>query len=137
MSDCPQSYSLDGSPLHPGLFILPLRNHRPQTAHAGHYPRIIVYSPQIYENYALQSGEGLSIVFVYIWLLGDLCNLVGAGLAGLLPTVIILAVYVRPMSFTSQIAFKIQASSQVHCVRYHTTGASLLLPREGRTQSVQ
>ncbi|KIY71245.1 PQ-loop-domain-containing protein [Cylindrobasidium torrendii FP15055 ss-10] len=54
---------------------------------------IIVYSPQIYENYALQSGEGLSIVFVYIWLLGDLCNLVGAGLAGLLPTVIILAVY--------------------------------------------
>lgn len=32
-----------------------------------------------------------------IWLIGDLCNLVGAALGGLLPTVIILALYV---SFT-------------------------------------
>ncbi|KII86746.1 hypothetical protein PLICRDRAFT_177491 [Plicaturopsis crispa FD-325 SS-3] len=54
---------------------------------------IVVYSPQILENYQLQSGEGLSVVFVYIWLLGDLCNLGGALLAGLLPTVIILAIY--------------------------------------------
>lgn len=30
--------------------------------------------PQIQENYALQSGEGLSIFFVFIWLLGDLAN---------------------------------------------------------------
>ncbi|KAI0322344.1 PQ-loop-domain-containing protein [Amylostereum chailletii] len=52
-----------------------------------------VYSPQIYENYRLKSGEGLSVPFVIIWLLGDLCNLVGAAMAGLLPTVIILAVY--------------------------------------------
>lgn len=29
-----------------------------------------------------------------VWLLGDLCNLIGAVLAGLLPTVIILALYV-------------------------------------------
>ncbi|KAJ6585064.1 PQ loop repeat-domain-containing protein [Mycena capillaripes] len=54
---------------------------------------IIVYSPQIYENYSLQSGEGLSVIFVLVWLLGDLCNLVGAVLANLLPTVIIIAVY--------------------------------------------
>ncbi|KAL0961426.1 hypothetical protein HGRIS_006372 [Hohenbuehelia grisea] len=54
---------------------------------------IVVYSPQIYENYSLQSGEGLSVLFVVVWLLGDLCNLVGAGIAGLLPTVILLAVY--------------------------------------------
>lgn len=32
------------------------------------------YMPQIQENYALQSGEGLSIFFVFIWLLGDLAN---------------------------------------------------------------
>ncbi|KAF8158868.1 hypothetical protein K438DRAFT_1909956 [Mycena galopus ATCC 62051] len=55
--------------------------------------RIIVYSPQIYENYSLQSGEGLSVIFVVVWLLGDLCNLFGAALAHLLPTVIIIAVY--------------------------------------------
>ncbi|KAI0061402.1 PQ-loop-domain-containing protein [Artomyces pyxidatus] len=55
--------------------------------------RIVVYSPQIYENFHLKSGEGLSVLFVVIWLLGDLCNLVGASMAGLLPTVIILALY--------------------------------------------
>ncbi|KAF4617910.1 hypothetical protein D9613_005900 [Agrocybe pediades] len=54
---------------------------------------IIVYSPQIYENYTLQSGEGLSVSFVIIWLLGDLTNLLGASLGGLLPTVILLALY--------------------------------------------
>ncbi len=58
--------------------------------------RVVVYSPQIYENFSLKSGEGLSIAFVLIWLAGDLCNLVGAGLAGLLPTMIILAGYVGP-----------------------------------------
>jgi len=54
---------------------------------------IVVYSPQVYENYLLQSGEGLSVLFVVIWLLGDLTNLTGAILAGLLPTVIIVAAY--------------------------------------------
>ncbi|EGN98249.1 hypothetical protein SERLA73DRAFT_183181 [Serpula lacrymans var. lacrymans S7.3] len=54
---------------------------------------IIVYSPQILENYQLQSGEGLSLLFVYVWLLGDLCNLVGAVMGELLPTVILLGLY--------------------------------------------
>jgi len=54
---------------------------------------IVVYSPQIVENYQLQSGEGLSVFFVSIWLAGDLCNLFGAVLAGLLPTIIILGAY--------------------------------------------
>jgi uncharacterized protein with PQ loop repeat len=54
---------------------------------------IVVYSPQIIENYQLESGEGLSLLFIYVWLLGDVCNLVGAVMAGLLPTVIILGVY--------------------------------------------
>jgi len=54
---------------------------------------IVVYSPQVYENYCLQSGEGLSVLFVIIWLLGDLTNLAGALLGGLLPTVILLALY--------------------------------------------
>lgn len=45
----------------------------------------------------LQSGEGLSVLFVVIWLLGDLSSLTGAIVAGLLPTVIILAVYVRSL----------------------------------------
>ncbi|KAF5369350.1 hypothetical protein D9758_002768 [Tetrapyrgos nigripes] len=54
---------------------------------------IIVYSPQIYENYALQTGEGLSVAFVVVWLLGDICNAAGAVLASLLPTVIVIGFY--------------------------------------------
>ncbi|KAG8816915.1 hypothetical protein FRC17_000140, partial [Serendipita sp. 399] len=41
----------------------------------------------------LKSGEGLSVLFVLIWLAGDICNVVGAVIAGLIPTVIILAIY--------------------------------------------
>ncbi|EAU86053.2 hypothetical protein CC1G_07132 [Coprinopsis cinerea okayama7 len=54
---------------------------------------IVVYTPQLYENYVLQSGEGVSVLFVVIWLLGDLLNLTGAILAGLIPPIIIVAVY--------------------------------------------
>ncbi|KAF8158357.1 PQ loop repeat-domain-containing protein [Crassisporium funariophilum] len=61
---------------------------------------IVVYSPQVYENYSLQSGEGLSVLFVVIWLLGDLTNLAGALLAGLLPTLIILALYYTACDLT-------------------------------------
>ena len=53
-----------------------------------------MYTPQIYENYQLKSGEGVSLLFVYIWLVGDFFNLAGAILANLLPTVIILGAYV-------------------------------------------
>jgi len=61
---------------------------------------IVVYSPQLYENYTRQSGEGLSVLFVVIWILGDLSNLAGAILAGLLPTVIILGLYVSIVSLS-------------------------------------
>jgi len=54
---------------------------------------IVVFSPQIYENFSLQSGEGLSVLFVLVWLLADFCNLVGAVVGGLLPTVIIIGFY--------------------------------------------
>lgn len=55
---------------------------------------IVVYSPQIWENYQLKSGEGLSVTFIVLWLLGDITNALGGALANLLPTVVILAVYV-------------------------------------------
>ena len=57
--------------------------------------RILVYSPQLIENYKLKSGEGVSVPFVVIWLVGDILNLLGALIANLLPTVILLAVWVR------------------------------------------
>ena len=45
------------------------------------------------ENYRAQSSAGLSKLFLFIWLTGDVCNLVGALWAGLVPTVIALGIY--------------------------------------------
>ncbi|KAH7135267.1 PQ loop repeat-domain-containing protein [Dendryphion nanum] len=54
---------------------------------------IVVFSPQIIENWKRSSADGLSVVFITIWLLGDFFNIFGAVLQGVLPTMVILAVY--------------------------------------------
>ncbi|RCK57690.1 putative vacuolar amino acid transporter YPQ3 [Candida viswanathii] len=54
---------------------------------------IIVFAPQIYENFRRKSLEGLSLTFIILWLAGDVFNVLGAVLQGVLPTMIILAVY--------------------------------------------
>jgi hypothetical protein len=54
---------------------------------------IIVFAPQIYQNFSRNSAEGLSLLFVVLWLLGDIFNVIGAILQGVLPTMIILAIY--------------------------------------------
>jgi uncharacterized protein with PQ loop repeat len=54
---------------------------------------VVVFSPQIIENFRRQSADGLSIVFIIVWLAGDVFNILGAILQGVLPTMIILAVY--------------------------------------------
>jgi uncharacterized protein with PQ loop repeat len=53
----------------------------------------VVFSPQIIENWRRGSADGLSVVFITIWLLGDFFNIFGAVLQGVLPTMTILAVY--------------------------------------------
>lgn len=53
----------------------------------------MVFSPQILENWRRGSAEGLSVVFITVWLLGDFFNIFGAVLQGVLPTMTILAVY--------------------------------------------
>lgn len=54
---------------------------------------IIVFAPQIYQNFVRKSAEGLSLLFVILWLLGDIFNVIGAIKQGVLPTMIILAIY--------------------------------------------
>ena len=46
-----------------------------------------------YENFKRKSLEGLSLTFIVLWLAGDVFNVLGAVLQGVLPTMIILAVY--------------------------------------------
>lgn len=54
---------------------------------------LVVFSPQIIENFRRRSGEGLSLSFLIIWLAGDVFNVLGAILQHVLPTMVILAVY--------------------------------------------
>lgn len=49
---------------------------------------VVVFSPQIVENFRRSSAEGLSIVFVIIWLGGDIFNILGSVLQGVLPTMV-------------------------------------------------
>lgn len=45
------------------------------------------------ENYKCGSAEGISLSFLTVWFIGDIANLLGAIWAGLVPTVIALAIY--------------------------------------------
>ncbi|KAI5868172.1 PQ-loop-domain-containing protein [Durotheca rogersii] len=54
---------------------------------------VVVFSPQIVENFRRGSAEGLSVPFVALWLLGDVFNIIGALLQRVLPTMVVLAVY--------------------------------------------
>lgn len=54
---------------------------------------VVVFSPQIIENFRRSSADGLSLLFIVVWLLGDVFNILGAVLQGVLPTMTILAVY--------------------------------------------
>jgi uncharacterized protein with PQ loop repeat len=60
---------------------------------------LVVFSPQIIENFRRRSGEGLSLSFLVIWLAGDVFNVLGAILQHVLPTMIILAVYCMKLLF--------------------------------------
>ncbi|RHZ68168.1 hypothetical protein CDV55_104259 [Aspergillus turcosus] len=54
---------------------------------------VVVFSPQIIENFRRGSADGLSLLFLVVWLAGDVFNILGAVLQGVLPTMTILAVY--------------------------------------------
>ncbi|KAM5471960.1 putative vacuolar membrane transporter for cationic amino acid [Microsporum audouinii] len=54
---------------------------------------VVVFSPQIIENFRRSSADGLSLEFLVVWLAGDVFNIIGAVMQGVLPTMIILAVY--------------------------------------------
>ena len=54
---------------------------------------VVVFVPQIYENFVRKSSDGLSLLFIVLWLAGDVFNLLGSVLQHLLPTMIILAAY--------------------------------------------
>jgi len=54
---------------------------------------IFLLVPQLYLNYKTGSADGISLAFLVVWLIGDITNLSGALWAGLVPTVVALAIY--------------------------------------------
>ena len=54
---------------------------------------IFLLVPQLIENYRNSSAEAISLAFIFVWFLGDICNLVGALWAGLVPVVVAIGVY--------------------------------------------
>lgn len=54
---------------------------------------VFLLLPQLIENYKSGSADGISLTFLCVWFLGDVTNLAGALWAGLVPTVIALAIY--------------------------------------------
>ncbi|KAI1803906.1 PQ-loop-domain-containing protein [Daldinia bambusicola] len=54
---------------------------------------ICLLLPQLITNYRAKSAEGLSMIFLAVWLFGDIANLSGALVTGLAPTATALAGY--------------------------------------------
>jgi uncharacterized protein with PQ loop repeat len=49
--------------------------------------------PQLIENYRNGNAEAISLLFVFVWFVGDIANLAGGLLAGLVPVIVAIAVY--------------------------------------------
>lgn len=54
---------------------------------------VVVFSPQIIQNFRQKNADGLSLHFIIIWLIGDIFNIIGSILQKVLTSMIILAVY--------------------------------------------
>lgn len=49
---------------------------------------VVVFSPQIIQNFQRGNADALSVQFIIVWLLGDVFNILGAVLQGVLPTMV-------------------------------------------------
>ncbi|ROT35848.1 PQ-loop-domain-containing protein [Sodiomyces alkalinus F11] len=49
---------------------------------------VVVFSPQILENFRRGNADGLSLQFIIVWLVGDVFNILGAVMQGVLPTMV-------------------------------------------------
>ncbi|KAL5365553.1 PQ loop repeat-domain-containing protein [Aspergillus floccosus] len=54
---------------------------------------IFLLVPQLIENYRNGNAEAISLLFLFVWFVGDVTNLVGGLWAGLVPVIVAIAVY--------------------------------------------
>ena len=87
---------------------------------------VVVYSPQIWECYAIKSGEGLSVLFLLIWLVGDITGLIGAIVQKLTATISLLAVYYMFCDITLlSMLYYYRHQRRVHPERFLKTGSRI------------
>lgn len=96
---------------------------------------IVLLLPQLIEQWRLKSSEGISIGFILIWFTGDIANLTGALWAGLLPGVILLAVWfciADGLLISSYLYYSNRASNKHH--HHHHTGNDSHVEANNETQ---
>ncbi|KAF9892719.1 hypothetical protein FE257_001121 [Aspergillus nanangensis] len=54
---------------------------------------IFLLVPQLIENYRNGNAEAISLLFLIVWFVGDVTNLIGGAWAGLVPVIVAIAVY--------------------------------------------
>ncbi|KAL4959307.1 PQ-loop repeat-containing protein [Aspergillus stella-maris] len=54
---------------------------------------IFLLIPQLIENYRNGNAEAISLLFLFVWFVGDVTNLAGSAWAGLVPVIVAIAVY--------------------------------------------
>ncbi|OJK00522.1 hypothetical protein ASPACDRAFT_118923 [Aspergillus aculeatus ATCC 16872] len=54
---------------------------------------IFLLVPQLIENYRNGNAEAISLLFLFVWFVGDITNLIGGAWAGLVPVIVAIAVY--------------------------------------------
>ncbi|KIW91370.1 uncharacterized protein Z519_08266 [Cladophialophora bantiana CBS 173.52] len=84
------------SPYHPNNSDLPLTIREAFSGIFGSISLacwIFLLVPQLIENYRNGSAEAISLLFIFVWFLGDIANLAGALWAGLVPVVVAIGVY--------------------------------------------
>jgi uncharacterized protein with PQ loop repeat len=54
---------------------------------------IFLLVPQLIENYRNGNAEAISLLFIFVWFIGDIANLAGGLMADLVPVILAIAVY--------------------------------------------
>lgn len=76
-----------GTPISLGLTYRPFSKSR--TKSVSNLEQV----PQLIENYRNGNAEAISLLFLFVWFVGDVTNLAGSTWAGLVPVIIAIAVY--------------------------------------------
>lgn len=92
---------------------------------------VVVFSPQIIENFKRGSADGLSVLFIVVWLAGDVFNILGAVLQGVLPTMVsVIHIHMRTCTSESSCNLTLDHSCcLLHSSRHRAPRSMLLLQR--------